>query len=305
MLSDYRVPLKYFTDIRKINFPVKIDFRFKFHLEIEMKKLFESRKVLNGAATVDPDAKIIFTKAPFIQYEQQVLDKNFRQYLETIMVSKKVLRMGTQKSPPYKQHEINVGANSIEIDILGSNRQFDWLKFSLVYDKSHQHATIYNSYNFELSAKTIKYIKLSDFTEIYTLTNEKKFSIDNLTQKHLLYKQFVIWSCNGSIVAPPTDYINNPIYQELTHEEDYNEVKSDERVYLDLRASSGYSNEAKKLERNDLKNNVSIQLKAAATKKLRLRVWAYSISEYLYILSKNGLKLRHEDTQLIKMTKIY
>ena len=174
-----------------------------------------------------------------------------------------------------------------------------------MYDKSHQHATIYNSYNFELSAKTIKSIKLSDFTEIYTLTNEKKFSIDNLTQKHLLYKQFVIWSCNGSIVAPPTDYINNPIYQELTNEEDYNEVKSDERVYLDLRASSGYSNEAKKLERNDLKNNVSIQLKAAATKKLRLRVWVYSISEYLYILSKNGLKLRHEDTQLIKMTKIY
>ena len=76
MLSDYRVSLKYFTDIRKINFPLKIDFKFKLHLETEMKKLFESRKVLNGAATVDPDAKIIFTKAPFIQYEQQVLDNN-------------------------------------------------------------------------------------------------------------------------------------------------------------------------------------------------------------------------------------
>ena len=109
----------------------------------------------------------------------------------------------------------------------------------------------------------------------------------------MLYKQFVTWSCNGSIVAPLTDYTNNPIYQELTNEEDYNEIKSDERVYLDLRASSGYTNEAKKLERNDLKNNVSIQLKVAATKKLRLRVWAYSISDYLYILSKNGLTLRH------------
>ena len=120
----------------------------------------------------------------------------------------------------------------------------------------------------------------------------------------MLYKQFVTWSCNGSSVAPLTDYINNPIYQQLTNEEGYNEVKSDEREYLDLRASSGYLNEAKKLERNDSKINVSIQLKAAATKNLRLKVWAYSIGKYLYILSKNGLTLDTEHTQFIKTTKI-
>lgn len=83
--------------------------------------------------------------------------------------------------------------------------------------------------------------------------------------------------------------MNNPIYQELTNEEDYNEVKSDEMVYFDLRASSGYTNEAKKLEINDSKIYVSIQLQAAATKKLRPKVWAYSIGKNLYILSKNGL----------------
>ena len=109
----------------------------------------------------------------------------------------------------------------------------------------------------------------------------------------MLYKQFTTWSCNGSSIAPLTDYINNPIYQELIDKEDYNEVKSDDRIYLDLRASSGYMNKAKKLERNDSKINVSVQLKAAATKKLRLRVWAYVIGEYLYILSKNGLTLRY------------
>ena len=59
-----------------------------------MRKLFESRKKVSAIGT--PDAKIIFTKAPFLQYEQFLLDKNFRQYLETIMVSKKVLRMGVQ-----------------------------------------------------------------------------------------------------------------------------------------------------------------------------------------------------------------
>ena len=32
-----------------------------------MKKLFESKKVLTDVATVDPDAKTIFRKAPFIQ----------------------------------------------------------------------------------------------------------------------------------------------------------------------------------------------------------------------------------------------
>ena len=50
----------------------------------------------------DPDAEIIFTKAPYVQYEQILLDKNFRQHLETIMVSTKILKMGAQKTPIQK-----------------------------------------------------------------------------------------------------------------------------------------------------------------------------------------------------------
>ena len=64
-------------------------------------------------------------------------------------------------------------------------------------------------------------------------------------------------------------------------------------MYLDPRASSGYVKEAEKLERNDSKINLHITLKEAATEKLRLCAWAYSLGEYLYILSKNGLTLRH------------
>ena len=41
----YRIPLHYFTDLCKINFPIKIHYRVKLHLEKEMKILFESRKV--------------------------------------------------------------------------------------------------------------------------------------------------------------------------------------------------------------------------------------------------------------------
>ena len=110
----------------------------------------------------------------------------------------------------------------------------------------------------------------------------------------MLYKQFAAWSCNGCSVAPLTDYINNPIFQELVDDDNYNETKSDERVYLDLRASSGYTDEAEKLERNDSKINLGILLKESAKKKLKLRVWANSIGEYLYILSRSGLTLRHK-----------
>ena len=66
-----------------------------------------------------------------------------------------------------------------------------------------------------------------------------------------MYKQFVAWSCNGSSVAPLTDYMNNKIYQELIKEDDYFDVRSDERLYLDLRASSGYVKEPEKPEQND------------------------------------------------------
>ena len=75
----YGIPLRYFIDIGKINFPTKIDYRIKLHLEKEMKKLLESRKVLASGVTLPtPNVKIIFTKTPYIQYEQILLDKIFR-----------------------------------------------------------------------------------------------------------------------------------------------------------------------------------------------------------------------------------
>ena len=65
----YRIPLRYFSDIGKINFPTKIDYTIKFFLETDMIRLFESRKVLAASttSTPKPDAEIIFTRAPFIQ----------------------------------------------------------------------------------------------------------------------------------------------------------------------------------------------------------------------------------------------
>ena len=106
----YRIPLKYICDIGKINFPTKIEMKIRLTLETDMKKLFESDKnhMANPksgklAASTDPndfepdptpptpDVQIVLLKAPMIQYEQLTLDKNFRQYLETILFSAKVL----------------------------------------------------------------------------------------------------------------------------------------------------------------------------------------------------------------------
>ena len=105
--------------------------------------------------------------------------------------------------------------------------------------------------------------------------------------------QFVAWSCNGSSVVPLSDYMNNPVFQELIPKDDYFGVRSDEKVYLDLRASSAYVKEAEKLKRNDSKISLHLMLKEAATKKLRFRVWVHSLGEYLCILTKNGLTLRY------------
>ena len=57
-----------------------------------------------------------FPALPFVQYEQILPDKNFRQYLETIMVSKKILRMGAQKTPMQKAYKISIGQDTLDTD---------------------------------------------------------------------------------------------------------------------------------------------------------------------------------------------
>ena len=97
--------------------------------------------------------------------------------------------------------------------------------------------------------------------------NTKKFDTSNNTQKFLLYKQFVAWHCNGCRIAPLTEYENNPIFQELPDKTEYFGDDSDERMYLDLRDSLGYTSEIEKPSRNDSKLTITIETKAALVKK--------------------------------------
>ena len=79
----YRIPLRYFSDNGKIIFPTKINYRIKLFLEIDMERLFESRKPLANNATIpEVDAEIIFTRAPIIQFEQILLDKTLDNILK-------------------------------------------------------------------------------------------------------------------------------------------------------------------------------------------------------------------------------
>ena len=90
------------------------------------------------------------------------------------MVSKKILRMGAQKTPIQKTYEIQIGSDSLNVEFLGANRQFDWIEISIVPAKNDKHTTIYDSYNREMADQLIKSLRQSNFTEIYSLNNEKK-----------------------------------------------------------------------------------------------------------------------------------
>ena len=74
--------------------------------------------------------------------------------------------MGAQKTPIQKTYEINTGSDTLNVEFLGSNWQFDWIEISIAPDKSDKHTAIYESYNRELASQMTKTLQLSNFTEI-------------------------------------------------------------------------------------------------------------------------------------------
>ena len=63
-----------------------------------------------------PDGKLIFTEAPYIQYEQFfILNSNFRQYIEAILIS-------SQRAPLQKTYEMRIGSRSFNVEFLAANR---------------------------------------------------------------------------------------------------------------------------------------------------------------------------------------
>ena len=61
-----------------------------------MNRLFKTKVKLGTFC--DPDAEIIWTEAPYIEFEQIRLSDNIRQYLEAALISTNVFRTGIKNT---------------------------------------------------------------------------------------------------------------------------------------------------------------------------------------------------------------
>ena len=83
---------------------------------------------------------------------------------------------------------------------------------------------------------------------------------------------FVAYNCNGCSTALLTQYKNNPIHQDITPEEEYRASTRDDRIYIGMRRSQGYTDELEKLTRDDSGLAVVVNLKDAAQKKMSFKL---------------------------------
>ena len=261
-------------------------------------KLFETKAKLanlaSGAAaalpTDPPDASPYFFATPYLLYEQFTLSETFHKYISKIINSKRVLRTGIQRTPMQKTFEINVGSQLHVVDFTGASRQFSFIEISLTFDKSEQHNNPYDSYNFELAATMIGSVQLENLNNKYGELN-RKYDLTDEHNKYLMYRYFVAWATGGGpSVGPLSQFAHNPVYKELIKlKKYYTFAKSDEGLYVDLRRGQGYTKELEKIVRNDSNLKLTITLKAAATKKMRLRVVGYHQGKYMYSMTNLGL----------------
>ena len=208
--------------------------------------------------------------------------------------------MGVLPAPYQQLFEVNKGIQSLTVTFKGSQRQFEWLEISLVYDKSYQHLTIYDSYDLELAAKMIQSIKFENKISTYCLTGKLECNYKNEDEKNIFYKMFIAYNCNGRSTAPLTQYKNNEIYQYITPEEEYRSNMREDRIYFDMRRSQGYTDELEKLTRDDSGLAVVINLKEATKRKMRLRITGFSQAEYWHALSNKGYIMTYKNYNISK-----
>ena len=312
-IKTHRIPLRYLVDLGLVNLPTAFSTKFIFHLETKLSKLFESKAMLankagGGAAdlpTTDPGANVYFSSTSYLQYELFKLNDTFDAYLRKALQSRRVLRTGIQPTPHQKSFEINVRTQSNVVEFKGVNKQFSFLEISLVYDKSEQHNSVYDSYNAELVPKLISTVQLENLNNKYGEIN-RKYDLTDEHDKYLMYRNFVGWATGqGCTVGPLTQYANNEIYKELIKYDDYySQLKSDEKLYVDLRRGRGYSNELERIVRNDSSLTLTVTLKNAATKKMRLRVVGYYQGEYIYTMANLGLLLYYKDYGIVAQNEM-
>ena len=239
----YMIPLRFLCDLGFVNQPVKFNTKWLITFEQDYQKLFETKaNQANDALPTSVDAKIILTVTLYLLLKQFKLDDNYRAYPEGIMMSNKVLRTGIKKALYQKTYKLITGAQSRTITFESRNKQFSSLEISLGFDSSHQHKSICDSYNAEVAATTVSSIRLENASDTCSEFNTVKFDLTDEHHKHIMYSTFIAWICNRSSIAPLSDCLHNPIYQEAPRKDKYFN-SSDERLYVDLRRSKGHTGE--------------------------------------------------------------
>ena len=174
------------------------------------------------------------------------------------------------------------------------------MKLLFFYDKFFQHATIYNSYDLKIASKFVKTIKFENTSTTYSLTGKLSFDLEKEDDKNVSYQMLVAKACDGCSTAPSRQYKNNDIYQEITEEGKFTDNDIDDRIYIDMRRKKGYTDKLEKLNRDDSGLAVTIRLKEAAPKKLRLRITGYSQAEHWYLLSNKGYIMSYKNYNISK-----
>ena len=111
------------------------------------------------------------------------------------------------------------------------------------------------------------------------------------------------YNCKGYSSASLSQFVNNPIYQDMTREEDWAKNYRDDRLFIDLRRSKGYTDELEKIYRDDSQLSLTINLKTATTYKLRFRITAWSQGEYWYTLNQKGYIMSFKNYNISKQDK--
>ena len=191
----YRIPLKYICDIGYVNTPIKFNTKWRLTFETNMSRLFKSKTNLAKDADYPDtaDAKIILDSALYLLFHQFSFEDTYRAYFEGAMISNQILRTGLKFSPYQKSYELVAGAQSKTFTFTNAFKQFSFLEFSLVFDNSDQHLNIYDSYNAETAATSIKYIKLQNASNTYSEFNTIKFNLEGEEDRFVLYNAFVAW----------------------------------------------------------------------------------------------------------------
>ena len=158
--------------------------------------MLESNKKVTAIPN-NPDALIQIYDRPCISYQEISLTHGADIYFTGILRSGTALRQGVLESPYQQVFQVNTGTQDFTCTFKGAQRQFDWLEISIVYDRSYQHTTIYDSYDLELAAKLIKTIKFENTSTTYSLTGKLSYDLTREDDKNMLYKMLVAHSCDG------------------------------------------------------------------------------------------------------------